>query len=303
MRVLWFLALLASGCTPSLTDGRYACSGPDECPPGYTCAGGRCRTGTGSECRYSFDCARPCSDAACVNGYCQFTPIAELEGQPCEDGLFCNGENLCRGGVCQPQGAPCDGCTEELGCSACGVLGSECCPSDFCFDGECVLGTCRACGDEVEGRCCPGQTCGEGLTCLDDGLGMRSRCISCGLKEQPCCFASRVPALCAPGLGCAPAPVEGGFGCVTCGGAGQPCCDDGCDEGICTQDNAGTGLFVCEVSVCPEPCGAGEVCVPGDFCLPCGVPDGPCCPGEPFCDDGTACMGGYCPGAVMPGVR
>lgn len=76
----------------------------------------------------------------CVGGPSSCTPVAS--GAPCDDGLFCNGADLCNAGVCEHEGDPCPGgecqaCNELLGVCA-SVAGTACsedgigCTADVC---------------------------------------------------------------------------------------------------------------------------------------------------------------------------
>lgn len=85
---------------------------------------------------------------------CDIRPASD--GASCSDDVFCNGEETCRGGVCQPgtartcsDGIECttDSCDEQR--ATCVNVGPPgCCPAcygdDPCFADACAAGECRA---------------------------------------------------------------------------------------------------------------------------------------------------------------
>jgi hypothetical protein len=294
------LALLSAatlGCSPSLRDDVYACVDTAACPAGFTCVSGRCRRGSGDECVQDFECRQDeCNTVVCEAGFCSRTPTNE--GIDCYDGTFCNGRDICQAGACANVGPPpCASCREDTACSDCGLPTQPCCGGVDCFESLCVAGTCRACGLEGD-RCCLGEQCGDGLTCVGEtGPGV-GRCTPCGGTTEPCCIGSTSTGLCTEeDQGCDIAAVPPS--CTQCGSAGQPCCATGCLEGYCNPDT-----FRCEVAVCDRPCGPDEVCFETlglrVQCVPCGIPDFPCCPGVATCSDGTECVYGGCQGSVEP---
>jgi len=77
----------------------------------------------------------------------------------CDDGLFCNGAEVCAGGNCTAGSDPCPAqlCDEGINaCVAC-VVDGDCNDGLFCTGAEsCVSGNCQSSGDP-----CPGQFCDE----------------------------------------------------------------------------------------------------------------------------------------------
>ncbi len=109
-----------------------------------------------------------CSDTtSCCDG-CD--PINE--GQPCDDGLFCNGTEVCSEGECASSSdPPCNGgeCSEQAGGTCCDAETDQACGS------EGGLWSVDACGNEIELLDpCDGdnQQCGDGACgCAPGWLG------------------------------------------------------------------------------------------------------------------------------------
>ena len=90
------------------------------------------------------------SDSCDATAGCQHP--AEPDGTSCSDGLTCNGDELCTGGVCDPgtplcdDGDPCttDACDEVTGCSPTDLPdGASCADATVCNGDEtCQGGTC-----------------------------------------------------------------------------------------------------------------------------------------------------------------
>ena len=222
------------------------------------------------ECCFDADCVDPnfCTTDTCVNGVCQHTPVK------CnDDGIFCNGGNLCNpaNGQCEFTGNPCSGgtpiCCED----------TDSCAAECCFDSECndgLLCTNDAC---VGGVCVHTQ-----VICTDDGL-------FCNGAE-----------VCDPATG----------GCVhtgdPCGGLTPVCCEgaDTCEEeccfdsdcndfDLCTTDTCVAGVCQFTPVSCPDDglfCNGNEVCDPATgVCVhtgdPCGGLTPVCCEGADTCEE------------------
>ena len=97
-----------------------SCDDGDACTTGDTCAAGTCVGGVPPDC----DDGNVCTDDSCdsVLGCVYANNTAS-----CEDGLFCNGAEICSGGTCQPGTDPCS----PLGCDEVG---------DSCIDPPSVTG-------------------------------------------------------------------------------------------------------------------------------------------------------------------
>jgi anthranilate synthase/aminodeoxychorismate synthase-like glutamine amidotransferase len=120
-------------------------------------------------CTFDSDCddAIACTVDVCNMGVCENTPNNAL----CDDGIFCNGAEICAGGFCQSPGDPCGGLAcDEVGDQCLCNVDADCDDANPCTDDFCVLGNC-----ENE----PGF---EGFPC-DDGLF----CTSLDLCEGGTC--------------------------------------------------------------------------------------------------------------------
>ncbi len=203
----------------------------------------------------------------------------------CDDGIFCNGEEICdECGVCRAGTPPCENaeqCDEE---------------SDIC----------RECRDDTE--------CDDGLYCNgDERCGASSgRCYSVG--NYPCGICDEGSVACRDGCFC----EEPGY-CASCC-AEDPNCSDGvfcngeetCDDGLCVagidpcvgqnNENEETGTLACNenakacLAICAvdadcsdnffcngvETCGSDMTCVAGED--PCASRD--CGTVEKICSEG-----------------
>lgn len=115
--------------------------------------------GEAQSCQTNEDCydGNDCTADVCLIFVCSNEPIG---GMPCEDQIFCNGEDICSwGGVCEHSGDPCgdngqfcDGdefCDPEL--DQCASAGDPCDPATQ---------TCNETDDVCDGDPCqPGQLC------------------------------------------------------------------------------------------------------------------------------------------------
>lgn len=75
------------------------------------------------------DDENPCTLNRCnpANGDCETIPLSDVS---CDDGLFCNGNDICINGVCTHSGDPCgldDSCVEEA--KTCGCAQHDDCPA------------------------------------------------------------------------------------------------------------------------------------------------------------------------------
>ena len=117
--------------------------------------------------------AGACDVAESCNGVTNTCPSDQFDPALCDDGVYCNGDEICNAGVCEPGPPPeCTGstplCDEAIeNCSACLVDG-DCSNGAFC-DGE---ETCNA------GVCNPGAapTCESPTPLCDETL---AGCVEC----------------------------------------------------------------------------------------------------------------------------
>ncbi len=284
------------------------------------CSEGVCATEpleVGSRCDDTFACTGP--DQCEANGVCRGAPTDAL----CNDGLWCNGIEICQPQDLQPDPAGCvngpppsvpDGveCTNDV-CRECsgdcqrGLEGTvtyeptdacECRDSNDCAAGTCAVGVCDpatfTCGVTLAdpGTSCTAEdACIEGATCNENG-----ECVggvdACDCRDDNDCPAAGpcATAMCLEGR-CAEVNLDAGVVCTV---------DDTCLENTrCDGNGECAGDYVCDCEVDADcdtgPCVANGQCVEGrctvDFLAlgtPCGDAVG-CV--EPQCDGEGACEG------------
>ena len=223
----------------------------------------------------------------CVTGCPPTPPVTPCTGDPCDDGLYCNGVEVCTvdadaedGYTCAdgtaiecPEGEVCD---EET--DACVDLCADvvCDDEDLCTDDAC---------DPATGECVyTDVVCDEGLVCDPDTGECVDLCADVVCDDEDLCTDDA----------CDPATGE----CVYT--------DVVCDEGFVCDPDTGECVEIvdpCEGVVCDEagPCQIGEcidgVCVYTDTCVGDEVcVDGECvvpadCEEDADCDDGLFCNG------------
>ncbi len=210
MRWLALASLLAVGCKPVLTEGRFDCS-DDACPPGWSCrlSDRRCYLGAASDAGTSDALAlrgffEPCQrNADCASGECYF---GDLEPSPvgyCTQGCAVDGEcaglvpgatiecnTLLMPRVCTmlcgvdaltcPMGSVCafldrPRAGEEYGdCLAPGAMPQPVDMLTCSVDDECAVGVCTSIGGapRVCARPCGGEgVCASGESCMASSRG------------------------------------------------------------------------------------------------------------------------------------
>jgi len=198
--------------------------------PQATCGGGS-------------DCLDPVCDGA---GGCTTAPLAD--GTLCTtDGLFCNGDEVCTGGICASPGNPCGYCSSNplATCTPSTVL-TDCPPADSCVTSAGAFcdeptDTCPICGNN-------GLDAGTAEQCDDEGVCM-----------QGC----TVDGDCAGGAG-------------SCDTSRNVCiCVDNaaCTSGVCRKNSTYDATGLCEASGGPTICGDGSggnspACAGNDVCFP-----------------------------------
>ena len=245
-----------------------------------------------------------CDDGnICTDDYCDLrrhSCFYEFNLGVCDDGLYCNGDDLCYNGNCSVHsGDPCPGvssCDEEINQCLCSS-NVDCDDSNTCTSDGCgrfppdhhvcsnISLTGTSCDDGIH---CNGEdTCDNG-TCVHSGNPCESHqvCIeemygACGLPcltDEDCEFLdvlSCVTHICADGIN--------GMYCDETAFIGP--CDDGlycngddtCDDGICSV-HAG------------NPCPAGTLCNEAtDTC-----DEEIVCQVDEDCDDGNICSEDFC---------
>jgi hypothetical protein len=258
-------------CTDDVCDGLGACAHPPRpasipcddglfCNGADSCAEGECSVHSGDPCAGGPPCAdvcnevaddcfapveTPCSDDAneCTDDVCDGLGVcAHLPNNlPCDDDLFCNGEDSCGSGGCNfHSGDPCaGGCVEicnETSDSCAEPVGTPCeddgnpCTEDLCMNGGCTHGFiagCRVCAADAD--------CDDGNPCTVDACAAEG-CQSTGV---PGCVA------CVDDLDC---------------GDGDACTADRCSDGRCSN-----GPVECFTAVsCPFVGRLGVAACPGE---------------------------------------
>jgi hypothetical protein len=279
-------------------DGLY-CTVSDQCSGG-TCTGQprECSSGLAIfcdenrdacvECLVNADCddGNLCTDDVCNDGVC----FNYVNGEPCNDGLFCTINDQCMGGTCTGSPNDCspgEFCDETLdACVECVVDGH--CPDDGnpCTDAACINSACQhvpntdLCDDGLvcteNDQCSNGNCVGDALSC-DDGIA----CTIDTCEEPTGCVHTPDHGACDDGAYCTGEEACDVFtGCTT---TGDPCspptavCDeanDVCVECLIDQDCPDDGLFcngneICVAGVCDhegDPCEVGQACTEGVGC-------------------------------------
>ncbi|MFN2377683.1 MAG: dockerin type I domain-containing protein [Candidatus Binatia bacterium] len=239
----------------SCTDGLF-CNGAD------SCSAGNCTLHTGSPCPGpdgDINCAESCNEAGdnCL--------AADMNGAPCNDGVFCNGADTCSGGTCSVHaGNPCPGadgdgnCAESCNeaadtCTAADANGSACHDGVFCNGADtCSAGACSA----HVGNPCPGA----------DG---DSNCAETCNEATDACTA----------------PDPNGAACndgVFCNGT------DTCSAGACSVHVGNPCVGADGDGNCSESCNeAADTCAGPDV-------NGSACSDGLFCNGADTCSGGAC---------
>ncbi len=198
--------------------------------------------------------------------------------EPCDDGLWCNGEETSNGLICLP-GTPPD-CSDNIDCTkdSCNEETDECEHSpddDFCDDGKFCNGaeTC----DPASG-CLPGTApnCSDNIDCTID---------SCN-EETDRCEHSPDDDFCDDGKFCNGAEIcDPASGCLP---GTAPDCSDNID---CTIDFCNEETDECEHSPDDDFCDDGKFCNGAETCDPASG----CLPGTaPDCSDNIDCTIDFC---------
>ncbi len=200
---------------------------------------------------------------------CPSAAACTVDGD-CDDGLYCNGDEVCNGGTCEAGIAP--DCDDAVDCTTdvCDEASDACdntpddnaCDNGFFCDGD------EACDPVLD--CQPGTApdCDDGVSCTADACD----------ETADACDNAPDDGACGNGVFCDGAetcdPVAG------CQAGADPCPGEFCDEagGVCIEcladGDCDDGLY----------CNGGETCAAGT--CQAGTP--------PACDDGIACTGDSC---------
>ena len=234
-------------------DGRY-CTNPD------TCTGGVC-SGPNRDCSAQTD---QCNQGVCneSGGRCESQPVRE--GLACDDGVYCNVDEVCSSGSCTGGQA-----------RDCSIV------ADDCNNGYCDEGSDQCLQQPVN----QGQPCNDGQFCTDPDTCSNGTCT--GLPRDCSGFGDQ----CNDGV-C----DEGGDTCTQQPKSGGTPCDDGV---YCNGSDQCDGSGGCDVHA-GDPCASGEPCnrtcvEANDNCFalqgtPCGSPTVTDCTGADSCDGSGACL-------------
>lgn len=256
---------------------------------------------------FSVACTSDITGAGVVNAYdayLEVKPLGECTTNPdCDDGLYCNGDETCEAGECQP-GTPvdCSAWNDQCNDGFCDEAGDSCvsqpkADGTLCDDGlycnvgeSCQSGTCT--GGEA-------RDCDDFDTCTTD---------SCNEAIDSCEHSPATDGTpCDDGLYCTVSDMCTGG---ACGGEARDCSDavactiDSCDEGsdacVNTPDDSycDNGLYCDGAETCdallgcqtgvPVVCNDSNECTTDDC-----NEDVDSCEYTPVADD-TACSGGIC---------
>ena len=201
-------------CEDSDCNGEL-CDDNDACTTGETCTGSVCGGGSAVDCND----LNVCTDDSCdpIAG-CEFTNNTD----PCDDGLYCNGDDTCSGGACTHSGDPCtppDACDEDN--DLCGS------PVEICDDGIDNDGDSDIdCADAD----CDAEPCDDGIGCTESDVCSGGICD--GTPNGTLCddVNACTDDVCTAGVGCEYTnntdPCDDG---LYCNG------DDTCSGGACTH--------------------------------------------------------------------
>jgi len=269
-----------ANCTESCDEAADRCSGADAdgaacddgvyCNGADTCGGGNCGVSAGDPC------PGPDADTICTESCDEATDACTLpdpDGAACDDGIFCNGADICDAGTCSVSaGDPCSGPDGDLACAeSCNETDDDCLAPDpdgaLCDDGlfcngvdACAAGICAGhtgdpciaggqcdnlCDDALDTCNLPdGTPCDDGLFCtLNDACAAGS----CTSAENPCGTTPTCTNTCNEDE-------------QVCKGCGEPYSSSSCVPNAVVAIRAAVGIDSCEPCLCDVD-GSGSVAV------------------------------------------
>lgn len=300
----------AHGTDGGQTDTATAlCTTDRDCADGLFCTGvERCQPeAAGADSRGCVAPANgPCGAVVCdeASRSCEVCPPVGSTGtcdvgSGCDDGTFCNGDEVCLAGYCQRTPRSCDqGLTCVESARACGepcLTASDCQDASFCNGAEiCDRGICGL----------PTALPCESLSACSESLHRCTRCASFDdCQDGNFCNGAEYCIL-VGGLGgsCHSAVVPRCSDTQTCDEAAQTCrcgIDSDCDDGFFCN-----GVEHCLAHVCypgVSPCAmSGDSCDEGTWTCSCGVNAG--CDDGWYCNGIEQCSGGNCYAGIAPCV-
>lgn len=233
-------------CEYTALDDGTACNDGLYCNGAETCQLGECQSGAAIDCS---DQANACNTASCdeETQACVAAPVADQT--PCNDGIYCNGTEVCLSGECQAG--------QALDCSH--------------LDDTCKAGDCSEPLKKCVARSLPNDTsCSDGVICNGDEVCRSGECMPgkplvCAQPFNQCLYTE-----------C----VESKGGCEEKTRADNTDCDDinpctlgeTCIAGECTPDSVAADYTACDDH---NPCTVDEYCLDADC-----VPDSQICDGS-----------------------
>jgi len=138
------------GCVAAECSGNAACDDGNACNGEETCTSGKCQGGTPVSCSANATCQDPDGTCACDDGYHDDGDQCladECSGNDdCEDGVVCNGQETCNGGICEAGTAV--SCQENAICQE--PDGTCVCDSGFVPDGSVCVAELEIIGDWID---------------------------------------------------------------------------------------------------------------------------------------------------------
>jgi hypothetical protein len=219
------------------------CNGVEICSSGK-CVSGIPACGATSDLCTKKACTEP--EAGAVEGLCGSTE-AKAEGESCDNGVYCDGEETCKSGVCTVTTYACDG-VEKTACESviCNEIETKCETISEGMNGMSCSDNAVCNGDEK----CKDGVCESGLPyCLMPTTCQTSNCVEKGSGLADCADEINV----VNGTACSLASPCGGSGtqqCVggTCGHGEIGPCEYWGDNNFCTV------YYMCD----PDEFGAAE---------------------------------------------
>ncbi len=261
------------------SDGRF-CNGAETCQPASGCAAGSAPCNDGVGCTLD-----TCSEASDTCGHA-------ADDLGCNDGIFCNGTEVCNPTLGCQRGAP-PTCNDAVACTSdrCDLLIDDCTHAPdhgSCSDGNACNGpeTC----DGTLG-CQPGvvPNCDDGNPCTVDACDAQGGCTHTVRANGSVCDDG---SLCTDGDTCQAGACLPGPGLN---------CDDG---NVCTADSC-LPLLGCQhgALVNGTPCGDANACNGAETCQAGACQSAPAptcndglfCNGVESCSPATGCVGGSAP--------
>ena len=309
-----------------------SCAGvPENCNDDNRCTTDSCNPATGCintpntndstcGCVNGCDDNNPCTTDSCENNACRNIPLGGDTG--CPDSNVCNGEEVCRAGVCAPADDPMD-CDDDNPCTAdsCSVEAGGC--------RNVLIPRCRDCrydSDCSDGNVCTSDICNEAGECsnppdnaasCDDGkfcTGIEScRNGVCNHGAPPICVVSpedqrnpckAPPATCDAAEDWCKTPNKvDNTRCIVPGTVTVGACRSGTcrplecpnDPGLC--EKPGTGVYNAATDRCTYQPDTGTSCDDENICTGNGrcTAEKTCAPGPMInCTDNNECTSDIC---------